>query len=58
MKNSEYIEKVRVYRVVNGHVIQINLVGIDTEYTFVSGENDELGQEIAAAMAKVLKDKI
>jgi len=58
MKGAEYIEKVRVYRVVNGHVIQINLVGIETEYTFVCGESDELGQEIAAAMTKVLKDKI
>ena len=58
MKGSEYIEKVRVYRVVNGHVIQINLIGIQTEHTFVCAEGSDLTEEIANAIDKVTKEKI
>lgn len=58
MKDSKYIEKVRVYRVVNGHVIQINLVGIQTEHTFVCSEGSNLSEEIANAIDKVTKEKL
>jgi hypothetical protein len=57
MADSKYIEKVRVYRVVNGHVIQINLVGIDTEYTFVCAEGADLSYEISEAITRVTQEK-
>ena len=57
MKDQNYIENVRVYKVNNGHVIQINLVGITTEYTFICGKEDNLIETIDNALKQLLEEK-
>lgn len=58
MKDQTYIEKVDVYKVSNGHVIQIKLVGISTEYTFICGKDEHLAEAITDALAKLLEEKL
>lgn len=52
-----YIEKIDVYKVVNGHVIQIKLVGISTEQTFVSCKDEELTESVTTAINRALTSK-
>jgi hypothetical protein len=52
-----YIEKIDVYKVANGHVIQIKLVGISTEQTFVSCKDEELSESITTAINRALTSK-
>jgi hypothetical protein len=55
--DSSYIQYVRSYKVVNGHIIQLKCVGISTEYTFVVPKGGDLGLEITNAITKTLKEK-
>lgn len=57
MKDQAYIEKVRVYKVANGHVIQINRVGEYEELTFVCTSEQNLGDMITYAITKSLGEK-
>lgn len=52
------IESVRVTRVTNGHVIQVKLVGISTELTFVSDFDEDLVVNVGKAITKALVEKI
>lgn len=52
------IESVRVTRVANGHVIQVKLVGISTELTFVSDFDEDLVVNVGKAITKALVEKI
>jgi len=58
MKDQTYIEKVDVYKVANGHVIQVKLVGVSTEHTFICGREENLAEAINDALAKLLEEKI
>lgn len=58
MKDQSYIENIRVYKVANGHVIQFNLVGITTEYTFICGKDENLAEVIEQAIKSLLKEKL
>jgi hypothetical protein len=58
MKDQNYIEKIKVYKVANGFVIQITLVGITTELTFVCPKDADLGQSIDNAIQKALEEKL
>jgi hypothetical protein len=57
-KETKYIERILVTRVVNGHVIQIKQVGISTEQTFVVTKTEDLTLSIADAIHKSLEGKI
>ena len=57
MKDQTYIENIRVYKVSNGHVIQVKLVGISTEYTFICGKEDNLVEVIDNALNNLLEEK-
>jgi len=52
------IEKVLVTKVANGHVIQVRLVGISTEVTFVSSYEEDLTLSIGMAISQALGDKL
>lgn len=58
MKEYNYIEAIKVTKVANGHVIQIKLVGISTEQTFICSKDEALDEAISAAIVKVLTDKL
>jgi hypothetical protein len=58
MKEYNYIETVKVTKVANGHVIQIKMVGIATEQTFICGKDEALDEAISAAIIKTLTDKV
>jgi hypothetical protein len=58
MKDQTYIEKVDVYKVANGHVIQVKLVGVSTEHTFICSREESLAEAINDALAKLLEEKI
>jgi hypothetical protein len=58
MKDQTYIEKVDVYKVANGHVIQVKLVGVSTEHTFICSKEESLAEAINDALAKLLEEKI
>ena len=58
MKEYNYIESVKVTKVANGHVIQIKMVGIATEQTFICGKDEALDEAISAAIIKTLTDKV
>ena len=47
MKEYNYIETVKVTKVANGHVIQIKMVGIATEQTFICGKDEALDECIS-----------
>ena len=57
MKDQTYIEKVRVYKVANGHVIQISKVGEYEELTFICTAEQDLGDMITYAITKSLGEK-
>jgi hypothetical protein len=57
MKDQTYIEKVKVYKVANGHVIQITKVGEYEELTFVCTPEHALGDMITYAIAKSIEEK-
>jgi hypothetical protein len=52
------IERVLVTKVANGHVIQIKLVGISTELTFVNSCEEDLTLSIGMSITKALGDKL
>ena len=52
-----YIEKVDVYKVANGHVIQVKLLGLSTEHTFICSREENLVEVISDALAKLLEEK-
>jgi len=52
------IEKIEVYKVANGYVVQIRCVGISTETTFIVPSVEELGDSINKFIDKVLEDKL
>jgi hypothetical protein len=58
MKEYNYIETIRVTKVANGHVIQIKMVGISTEQTFICSKDEALDEAISAAIIKTLTDKV
>ena len=58
MKEYNYIERIKVTKVANGHVIQIKMVGIATEQTFICGKDEALDEAISAAIIKTLTDKV
>ena len=58
IKEYNYIETIRVTKVANGHVIQIKMVGISTEQTFICSKDEALDEAISAAINKVLTDKL
>ena len=57
MKDQNYIENIRVYKVANGHVIQIKLVGISTENTYICSKEDNLVETIDNALTSLLEEK-
>ena len=57
MNDQNYIENVRVYKVANGHVIQIKLVGIATEHTYICSKEDNLVETIDKALTSLLEEK-
>ena len=58
MKEYNYIETIRVTKVANGHVIQIKMVGISTEQTFIGSKDEPLDEAVSQAVQKVLKEKL
>ena len=48
----------KVTKVANGHVIQIKMVGISTEQTFICGKDEALDEAISAAIVKTLTEKL
>jgi len=58
MKEYNYIESIKVTKVANGHVIQIKMVGISTEQTFICGKEEHLDDAIVDAISKVLTEKL
>ncbi len=58
MKEYNYIETIKVTKVANGHVIQIKMVGIATEQTFICGKDEALDEAISAAIVKTLTEKL
>lgn len=57
MKDQTYIEKVKVYKVANGHVIQIKLVGIATEHTYICSRDEDLAEATSNAISKSITEK-
>ena len=57
MKDQTYIEKVKVYKVANGHVIQVTKVGEYEELTIVCTKEDDLCAMLAYAINKSIEDK-
>jgi hypothetical protein len=57
MNEQNYIENIRVYKVANGHVVQIKLVGISTEHTYICGKEDGLVETIDNALTALLEEK-
>lgn len=57
MNEQNYIENIRVYKVANGHVIQIKLVGISTEHTYICGKDQDLVEMIDDALTSLLEEK-
>lgn len=58
MMDQSYIENIRIYKVVNGHVLQFNLVGISTEYTFICSKGENLAEVMDQAINSLLKEKL
>ena len=58
MKEYNYIETIKVTKVANGHVIQIKLVGISTEHTFICSKDKPLDEAISLAVQDVLKERL
>jgi hypothetical protein len=58
MKEYNYIETIKVTKVANGHVIQIKMVGISTEQTFICSKDEALDEAVSQAVQKVLKEKL
>ena len=58
MKEYNYIETIKVTKVANGHVIQIKMVGISTEQTFICGKDDSIVDTIVDAINRVLSEKL
>jgi len=58
VNDQNYINYIHVYKVANGHIIQIKCVGMSTETTFIVSKEDDLGSEIQKAITKVLGEKV
>lgn len=57
MKDQTYIENIRVYKVANGHVVQIKLVGIATESTYICSKDDSLIEVLEYAINTAIEEK-
>lgn len=58
MKEYNYIETIKVTKVANGHVIQIKIVGISTEQTFICSKDEPLDEALSQAVQTVLKERL
>lgn len=58
INDQSYINYIHVYKVANGHIIQIKCVGMSTETTFIVPKDADLGSEVTRAITKVLGDKL
>jgi hypothetical protein len=58
VNDQNYINYIHVYKVANGHIIQIKCVGMSVETTFIVSKEDDLGSEIQKAITKVLGEKV
>lgn len=54
----KYINYLHCYKVANGHVVQIKLVGYSTEVTFVVQKGEDLAEQLPKFINKVLQEKI
>ncbi len=52
------IEKIEVYKVANGYVVQIKCLGISTSTTFVVDDIESLTDNLPLFINKVLEDKL
>ena len=52
------IEYIKTYKVANGYVTQIKILGISTEMTFVSEPNRDLGASIASYIVTALETQV
>ena len=57
MKDQTYIQNIRVYKVANGHVIQVNKVGEHEELTFVCTKEQDLGEMITYSISRSIEEK-
>lgn len=57
VNDDKYINYLHCYKVANGHVVQIKLVGYTTEVTFVVDKGGDLAEEIPKFINKVLQEK-
>jgi hypothetical protein len=57
VNDDKYINYLHCYKVANGHVVQIKLVGYTTEVTFVVDKGADLAEEIPKFINKVLQEK-
>lgn len=58
VNDQNYINYIHVYKVANGHIIQIKCIGMSTETTFIVPKDADLGSEVTKAITKVLGDKL
>lgn len=57
INDDNYINYLHCYKVANGHVVQIKLVGHTTEVTFVVNKGGDLATEIPKFIKKMLQEK-
>jgi hypothetical protein len=57
VNDDKYINYLHCYKVANGHVVQIKLVGHTTEVTFVVNKGGDLSEEIPKFINKMLGEK-
>ena len=58
VNDDKYINYLHCYKVANGHVVQIKLVGYTTEVTFVVQKGEDLSVQIPKFIKKVLQEKV
>jgi hypothetical protein len=57
VNDDKYINYLHCYKVANGHVVQIKLVGYSTEVTFVVQKGEDLAEQLPKFINKVLQEK-
>ena len=57
VNDDKYINYLHCYKVANGHVVQIKLVGYSTEVTFVVQKGEDLAEQLHKFINKVLQEK-
>lgn len=58
VNDDKYINYLHCYKVANGHVVQIKLVGYSTETTFVVQKDEDLAEQLPKFINKVLQEKV